>query len=82
MKKALLAATALTLVAVAGDVAAQQQLRHPRASVEVDWSVLDDLNAPPAGAPVLRAPRGVPTDRKSTRLNSSHEFVSRMPSSA
>ena len=23
-----------------------------------------------------------PTDRKSTRLNSSHEFVSRMPSSA
>ena len=25
---------------------------------------------------------GRPTDRKSTRLNSSHEFVSRMPSSA
>ena len=24
----------------------------------------------------------IPTDRKSTRLNSSHEFVSRMPSSA
>ena len=26
--------------------------------------------------------RQAPTDRKSTRLNSSHEFVSRMPSSA
>ena len=26
--------------------------------------------------------RGTPGDRKSTRLNSSHEFVSRMPSSA
>ena len=26
--------------------------------------------------------RNVPLDRKSTRLNSSHEFVSRMPSSA
>ena len=25
---------------------------------------------------------GAPVDRKSTRLNSSHEFVSRMPSSA
>ena len=25
---------------------------------------------------------GLPEDRKSTRLNSSHEFVSRMPSSA
>ena len=26
--------------------------------------------------------KNVPLDRKSTRLNSSHEFVSRMPSSA
>ena len=26
--------------------------------------------------------QNVPGDRKSTRLNSSHEFVSRMPSSA
>ena len=26
--------------------------------------------------------KGRPPDRKSTRLNSSHEFVSRMPSSA
>ena len=30
----------------------------------------------------LAAWGGSPTDRKSTRLNSSHEFVSRMPSSA
>ena len=29
-----------------------------------------------------RSSRKVPVDRKSTRLNSSHEFVSRMPSSA
>ena len=30
----------------------------------------------------LHAPVSVTRDRKSTRLNSSHEFVSRMPSSA
>ena len=30
----------------------------------------------------LKAPRRITQDRKSTRLNSSHEFVSRMPSSA
>ena len=35
------------------------------------------LAALPERPPALRAP-----DRKSTRLNSSHEFVSRMPSSA
>ena len=30
----------------------------------------------------MRGPEPVAQDRKSTRLNSSHEFVSRMPSSA
>ena len=30
----------------------------------------------------LRSPRGVHVDRKSTRLNSSHPSISRMPSSA
>ena len=30
----------------------------------------------------LSSETGIPADRKSTRLNSSHEFVSRMPSSA
>jgi outer membrane protein OmpA-like peptidoglycan-associated protein len=60
MKKTLLAATALSLLfAVAGTASAQQQLRQPRASVEVDWSVLDELNNTPAGAPTLRPPRGM-----------------------
>jgi len=60
MKKTLLAATALSVFAVvAGDASAQQQLRQPRASVEVDWSVLDELNNTPAGAPTLRPPRGM-----------------------
>jgi outer membrane protein OmpA-like peptidoglycan-associated protein len=60
MKKTLLAASALSLLfAAAGTASAQQQLRQPRASVEVDWSVLDELNNPPAGAPALRPPRGM-----------------------
>jgi outer membrane protein OmpA-like peptidoglycan-associated protein len=60
MQKTLLAATALTLAtAFAGTALAQQQLRQTRASVEVDWSVLDELNAPAQGAPALRPPRGM-----------------------
>lgn len=60
MQKTLLAATALTLAtAFAGAALAQQQLRQTRASVEVDWSVLDELNAPAQGAPALRPPRGM-----------------------
>ena len=35
-------------------------------------------NASPSGGDICRAP----ADRKSTRLNSSHEWISRMPSSA
>ena len=34
------------------------------------------------GIPVLRTRGGALTDRKSTRLNSSHRIASRMPSSA
>ena len=34
------------------------------------------------GLPLPRTYAAWPVDRKSTRLNSSHEFVSRMPSSA
>ena len=34
------------------------------------------------GVDNIVGPGNVNTDRKSTRLNSSHEFVSRMPSSA
>ena len=44
----------------------------------VDLAILDD-----AGRPVAQGERGeVTRDRKSTRLNSSHCLVSRMPSSA
>ena len=50
--------------------AAGRKLRQPRRTVATV-----DHNIP-------TEPRGTPIDRKSTRLNSSHEFVSRMPSSA
>ena len=41
-------------------------------------------SSPPCGndVTVTNTPLPVDGDRKSTRLNSSHEFVSRMPSSA
>ena len=39
-------------------------------------------NSGPAVAALARQTKTIPIDRKSTRLNSSHEFVSRMPSSA
>src|ERR1044071_6674053 len=37
---------------------------------------------PSLAAPALRDPSSTGTDRKSTRLNSSHEWIPRMPSSA
>lgn len=41
-------------------VFAQQQLRQARPSVEVDWTVLDELGGPAPAAPVtLRPPRGL-----------------------
>ena len=40
------------------------------------------VHAAPLKIPTLSICIGVGGDRKSTRLNSSHEFVSRMPSSA
>ena len=36
----------------------------------------------PALSDLLKLPANHPEDRKSTRLNSSHEWISRMPSSA
>ena len=42
------------------------------------WRYIDDMVGKGLGIPVLAEM----LDRKSTRLNSSHEFVSRMPSSA
>lgn len=50
---------ALGLAVAATPLAAQQQLRQPRPSVEVDWSVLDEMPVPGAEAPQLRLPRSV-----------------------
>ena len=59
-----------------------------------DWMVSAPVESPPIAlarprttdevATVLRICNAhrVPVDRKSTRLNSSHEWISRMPSSA
>ena len=45
-------------------------------------SKMDDWDVVMLGPQVRHELKGLRTDRKSTRLNSSHEFVSRMPSSA
>ena len=44
-----------------------------------DYRINNDLKEPSTG---WRGKRSFPLDRKSTRLNSSHSSVSRMPSSA
>jgi outer membrane protein OmpA-like peptidoglycan-associated protein len=54
MSRRIFAAASLLVLATAPAVA-QQQLRQPRPSVEVDWTVLDELGAQSA-APALRAP--------------------------
>ena len=51
------------------------------------FNFLPVASLPKMDFPVISVGAGLPgadpqTDRKSTRLNSSHEFVSRMPSSA
>ena len=62
-----------------GDVDRQQSarqwlaLRPPALPAIAGWDVARDH--------IVRPPKGT-TDRKSTRLNSSHERLSRMPSSA
>ena len=53
----LLGALALATAAlVTVDAAAQQQLRIPRSNVEVDWSVIDELDSRPAARPALVTP--------------------------
>ena len=74
----------------------QQQLQHTYAPAVLQ-ELLDLLEAAtgvtlprsstpqaaqPAAGPAPSAPAPAPADRKSTRLNSSHSSVSRMPSSA
>ena len=51
--------------------------------VKVDWATLkDDVQGMPSFAGMSIPYRDWETDRKSTRLNSSHRSLSRMPSSA
>ena len=54
-----------------------QQLDRTRFQVAMNLKYVDEFNER-----TIRTYRDWETDRKSTRLNSSHEFVSRMPSSA
>ena len=52
------------------------------APTATDTPEMTATEAPPTETPTETATAGPPTDRKSTRLNSSHSSVSRMPSSA
>ena len=68
-----------------------EQKKIAKLMVENDWGATMQLTEPDAGSDVgagrskaVQQPDGTwhITDRKSTRLNSSHEWISRMPSSA
>ena len=57
-------------------------LAEAKAYLRVDNTVEDDLITKLIGSATATVENVLRQDRKSTRLNSSHEFVSRMPSSA
>lgn len=60
MTRPLLTAVSAFALLASTQVFAQQQLRQARPSVEVDWTVLDELGGPaPAGPVTLRPPRGL-----------------------
>ncbi|MBN9498023.1 MAG: OmpA family protein [Alphaproteobacteria bacterium] len=60
MTRPLLTAVSAFALFASTQVFAQQQLRQARPSVEVDWTVLDELGGPaPAGPVTLRPPRGL-----------------------
>lgn len=60
MTRPLLTAVSAFALLASTQVYAQQQLRQARPSVEVDWTVLDELGGPaPAGPVALRPPRGL-----------------------
>ena len=61
---------------VAGDDGGSRRPRHPRGPLP------RSPRRGPHAEPAPPAPARTRTDRKSTRLNSSHERLSRMPSSA
>ena len=60
-------------------VMAQAQNALPK---NVLSGIVSGPNGPEAGVWVIAETKDLPTDRKSTRLNSSHTDISRMPSSA
>ena len=64
-----------TVVADTGDIEAMKQYRPQDATTNP--SLLLKVAQQPKYRPLVDA-----ADRKSTRLNSSHEWISRMPSSA
>jgi len=60
MTRSFLTAVSAFALLASTQVFAQQQLRQARPSVEVDWTVLDELGGPAPTAPVtLRPPRGL-----------------------
>src|SRR5690348_12313418 len=85
------ALSAACLVLAVSDSYAQQQLRVPRGSVDVDWSVLDELDAGPVAQPRLAQPgartpaRRAPaaaaasTSTKSTHTTTTHARTSTRP---
>ena len=76
-KDALSLITAAQMLKQAGSTATEFKRAEGKAGEAKDKPELLSVDA------ILPAPRPTPqADRKSTRLNSSHEFVSRMPSSA
>ena len=55
-----------TFALIAANAHAQQQLRIPRSSVEVDWSVLDELDSRPSAPARLVTPAARPAARATT----------------
>ena len=58
------------------------RLIRPPGRIEADAMTFDGIDIANATETQMRALRGPRIDRKSTRLNSSHSTLSRMPSSA
>ena len=60
----------------------RSKLRYPSDLTNEEWALVEPLIPPGKGSMRRVNVREVMKDRKSTRLNSSHEIPSRMPSSA
>ena len=66
------------------DVQNQAAMKQVATNLQQQWNQVSKNLAPATTPAQTTAPTQTttPTDRKSTRLNSSHEWISRMPSSA